>query len=81
MVILQDPAGSLLADDVENAAYAGCWVGFHRDWRKLGFEMVERGRKVETGNARKAVRGIDREMARIDIILQSLYPGKMQSSM
>ncbi len=78
MVVLQLPAGSLLACAVENAAYAGRCVGFHNDCGKLVREIVERGRNAEVWAARKAVLGIDREITRIDIILSSVNWNQMQ---
>jgi len=68
---LQSPAGSLLEDDVENAAYVEVRTGVRADWKKEGLDMVDNGRSLKAVEGRKRLRGIERVIARRDIILEN----------
>lgn len=70
--ISQSPAGSLLIDEVEKVGWICLCVGLQKVCSRLGRETVERGRSAETCE-QKTDRGIERDMARIDNIMLTVY--------
>lgn len=64
------PAGSLLGNDVENAGNDCPVAGLHDDCKKLGFDMIERGRMADEEETRDRARGAILAKERTDNILK-----------